>query len=207
MPKIDFDKFKEATESTGEGTPRLAAGAYVATITAVRTDWVDKRGNTYTSDDKEYVKLIFDIAEGEYKGIYSDPAYLDVERDWAHWACLSWKNVNTNENRMSSFKGIMTAFDKSNPGFDALAAFTADKWDLFVGKQVGLVFGEEEYETNEGTIGTRLRLPNFRSVQTVREGKCKPPALKRMKAEDKARAVQPMVDTAAANDNFHDIPF
>lgn len=181
MPLIDFALYDKANAiEAGGGSDRLPAGGYVAKITAVRTEWENYSGDVCSAKDKEYVKLIFDIAEGDYKGIFEDEE-LNPNRDWKHWACLSWKNCNTNENRMGMLKGILTAFTNSNAGFDAPAAFQADKWDLFVGKQVGLVIGEEEYETRDGDVAVKTSLPNFRSVQTIRAGEFTVPKLKKLK--------------------------
>lgn len=210
MPKIDFSLYDqvEAIEA-GSNSDRLPAGGYIAQIQAVRTEWENSRGELCLAEEKEYVKLIFDIVEGDHKGIFRNDAG-DPSRDWKHWACLSWKNVNTNEQRMGMFKGTITAFTNSNAGFDAMAAFTADRWDLFVGKQIGLVIGEEEYENREGEIAIKSSLPNFKSVQDIRDGKFKKPQLKKLKAEDKVRPVEP----APVNDyystpttNSDDVPF
>ena len=180
MPRIDFSLYDQAEAiEAGSGSRKLPAGGYVATITAVRTEWENYSGDLCLAEEKEYVKLIFDIAEGEYKGIFEGDEE-HTNRDWKHWACLSWKNVNNNKDRMGMLKGVLTAFTNSNAGFDATAAFSADKWDLFVGKQVGLVIGEEEYENREGEIVTKTSLPNFRSVQSIRLGKFKVPPLKKL---------------------------
>ncbi len=197
MPKIDFDQYEKAKAIEGDGgLQKLQAGGYVATITAVRTEWEDSFGREWTSDEKEYVKLIFDITEGEQANIFADDKYLDPEFDWAHWACLSWKGVNDDTRRMGMLKGIMTAFNESNAGFDAFAAFQADKWDLFIGKQIGFIIGEEEYENREGEVAIKTTLPKFRSVSTIREGKFSVPKLKKLKRDDAdvstlTRTVQP----------------
>ena len=180
MPKIDFSLYdKTDAIEAGSGGDRLPAGGYVAQIQAVRTEWENSRGELCTAEEKEYVKLIFDIVEGDHKGIFRNDAN-DPSRDWKHWACLSWKNINTDTRRMGMLKGTLTAFTNSNAGFDAPAAFSADRWDLFVGKQIGLVIGEEEYENREGDVAVKTSLPNFHSVQVIRNGEFKVPKLKKL---------------------------
>lgn len=170
MPKIDMAAYDAAEEMTLGGYKRLTAGGYVATITAVRTAWTDSYGGIQTADSKQYVKLIFDIAEGELAGMFSDPFWQGAEKDYGHWICLSWKNLG-------SLKSNIRAIEESNPGFDAMVALNADNWQAFVGKKVGIVIGEQTYFGNDGEVKTRTKLPNLRSVQAIRDGKFKVPEL------------------------------
>lgn len=171
MPKIDMAAYDAAEEmTTGGEYKRLTAGGYVATITAVRTAWTDSMHRVCTAEDKQYVKLIFDIAEGDLAGMFSDAFWSDESKDYGHWLCLSWKNLG-------SLKSNIKAIEDSNPGFDAMAALNADYWQAFVGKKVGIVVGERTYYGNDGEIKTSTKLPNMRSVQSIRDGKFKVPEL------------------------------
>jgi len=177
MPKINDAEYEAATASTGDDYQRMGAGGYVCTITAVRTT-MESYGRTIDLvDEKEYVKLIFDITEGDLAGKFSDDYWAGEDKDWGHQFYLSWRN-------MGALKNCIECLDKSNPGFDARAAFEADKWELFVGKKMGLVFGEEEYRANDGTVKTRLGFGRMKSVQDIRDGKFKVPPLKRLDGSD-----------------------
>ena len=73
------------------------------------------------------------------------------------------------------FKGFMTSIEASNPGF---------KWNWdekkLAGKLFGGIFGEEEYEKQDGSIGTIVKCRFVRSVDAIREGKFKIPEIKRL---------------------------
>lgn len=191
MPKIDMNEYNTATASTGGGEyQRMTAGGYVCRIQAVRTKGTDYYGNDIDYvNSKQYVKLIWDVADGEFAGKFSDDYWAGEDKDYAHQLYLSWKNLG-------ALKSNITAIEESNPGFDAMAALNADKWELFVGKLVGLVLGEEEYLGNDGTVKTRFGFPRLKSVQDIRAGKFKVPPLKKLPEDERPKA-----------DTYDDIPF
>lgn len=176
MPKINMKEYEQATASTGEFA-RMGAGGYVLAIQAVRTSGTDYNGKPIDYvEEKQYVKIIFDVVEGEFAGHFSDDYWQGVDKDYGHQTFLSWKN-------MGVFKNFIQCLEESNPGFDAMAAFNADNWSLFIGKKFGGVFGEEEYRANDGSVKTKLTLPNIKSVQAIHDGKFRVPALKKLKTE------------------------
>ena len=188
MPRIDKSEYEAATPSGGGGDyQRMGAGGYECSIQAVRTrgDGID-----YVNDRK-YVKLIFDIDAGPLAGKFSDDYWADESRDWGHQFYLSWKNLG-------ALKSTIQCLDESNPGFDAMAAFEADAWGLFIGKKIGLVFGEEEYLGNDGTVKTRLGFGRAKSIQDIRDGRFKVPEKK---------TLAPSQDAAPAADAYSDVPF
>lgn len=201
MPKINMRDYEEATASTGD-YQRMVAGGYVAQIQAVRTDGPASygKGRIDYVNSKEYVKLIYDIAEGDFAGRFSDDYWSGEDKDYGHQIFLSWKN-------MGAFKGNIQALDESNPGFDALAAFQADRWELFIGKKVGIVLGEEEYRANDGSVKTKLGLPRLKSVQDIRAGKFKVPAPKKLKDDDQGYNAAPAKADVSESVYDEDIPF
>lgn len=201
MPKINMRDYEEATASTGD-YQRMGAGGYVAQIQAVRTDGPASygKGRIDYVNSKEYVKLIYDIAEGDFAGRFSDDYWSGEDKDYGHQIFLSWKN-------MGAFKGNIQALDESNPGFDALAAFQADRWELFIGKKVGIVLGEEEYRANDGTVKTRLGLPRLKSIQDIRAGKFKVPAPKKLKDDEQGYNAAPAKADVSESVYDEDIPF
>ena len=192
MPKIDRNEYEAAEVSSGGDFQRMGAGGYVCRIQAVRTHGIDYGNVVDYVKDKQYVKLIFDVDEGELAGKFSDDYWASPDKDWGHQFYLSWKN-------MQSLKRIMVCLEESNPGFDALAAFEADRWELFIGKLIGLVFGEEEYIANDGTVKTWLGFGRAKSVQDIRDGRFRVPPLKKL-AQEQAEQVAP----SGTND---DVPF
>ena len=198
MSLFDKKAYDEATISNGGGEyKRMPAGGYVCQIQAVRTHG-ESYGNVIDYvKEKQYVKLIWDIVEGEFAGKYSDEYWSDEQRDFGHTFYLSWKNLG-------AFKGTVQCLDESNPGFDAFAAADAEQWDLFVGKKIGLVIGEEEYLANDGSIKTKYTLPRAKSVQDIRDGKFRVPALKKLES---APSTSPAPAASKPVDTFDDVPF
>lgn len=177
MGLFDRAAYEAAEVSNGEYT-KMGAGGYIVAVQSVRTQGEDSYHHPINYiRDKQYVKLIYDVIEGEHAGRYSDDYWSGEDKDYAHCFYLSWKN-------MGAFKGAIQALDESNPGFDGFAAADAEQWGLFIGKKFGIVVGEEEYRANDGTVKTRLTLPRIKSVQDIRDGKFRVPALKKLDGAD-----------------------
>ena len=143
------------SSSDGGFTP-LPAGPYVARLVEL-TD----------NPTKEYVEVVFDIAEGEHAGYYSDD--WGKAHPYAHHFFMSYK-----ETALGMLKGRLEAIAKSNPGFDPFAAWDAGRLDIFANRLVGVNLQEEEYERNDGETGTRLNVCQVVDAQLVRDGKVKP---------------------------------
>lgn len=160
MPNISWGTV-EARSDNG-GFEKLPAGGYVARITAAEY-----------YPDRKYTEIVFDIAEGEHAGFYSDA--WGQSHPYAHHFFMSYKDT-----ALSMTKGRLEAISSSNPGFDALAANNADRWEMFVGRIVGVNLQEEEYETRDGDIRTRLNVCQVVPAQDVRDGKVKARDIKRL---------------------------
>lgn len=156
-------------EASGDGSyDRLEPGAYVGVITAMTDE-----------ESKQYVRMLFDIAEGPRKGYFSDDFYKD--KPWAHNMIFSYK-----DSALPMLKGRMETINKCNPGFDSMAAFDANL-SLFVGKRVGLVMREEEY-FDKKTEAFKMGSPRcFRlcTVEEVASGKYATTKPKTLSAEEK----------------------
>lgn len=159
MRKFNWDSITATSEG---GFKSLPAGPYVARVT-------DATDNT----EKEYVEIIFDIAEGEHAGFYSDD--WGKSHTYAHHFFMSYK-----ETAAGMLKGRLEAFASSNPGFDPFAAWEAGRLDMFHGRIIGINLQEEEYETSDGDIRTRLNVCQVVDVQRVRNGKMKTRELKKL---------------------------
>lgn len=144
------------TASSDGGFTPLPAGPYVARIVGM-TD----------NESREYVEVVFDIAEGEHAGYYSDE--WGKSHPYAHHFFLSYK-----DSALGMLKGRLDAIAKSNPGFDPEAAWNAGRLDMFTNRLVGINLQEEEYERNDGETGTRLNVCQVVDAQLVRDGKVKP---------------------------------
>lgn len=160
--------------ASGDGDfKRLPAGPYVVRI--VKMEDVPA---------KEYVELIFDIAEGEYANYYSDS--WGIAHPWAHHIFLSYKDT-----ALGMLKGRLEAIQDSNPGFDPFAAWDAGRFDMFIGRVFGANIQEEEYKANgviavddDGKRKTRLNVCQVVSADKVRNGEVKAKPKKTLPGSD-----------------------
>lgn len=166
MKKIDLTNVQEAGESR-----RLPAGAYICKITSI-TDILDK----------EYLRVSYDIEQGEYKGYYAEIRKNHPDWEWVGAYVKSYKTA-----ALPMFKRFCTAVSKSNGGFvfDG-GAINADE-NTLVNKLIGLVFREEEYYSNSGDIRTRLIVHSEFAIDKLTDQKV--PEVKKLKTEPNAAPV------------------
>ena len=140
--------------------PKLPLGAYVCKV---------RRAVVQSSEYGEQLCVLFDIQEGEFKGFFDDDFKANTRTD------KKWKGVlrqfipkddgsEKDEWTKSSFKGMVTAFEKSNPGYQW-------NWDeaSLSGKVVGILFRNEEWEY-ENKTGWAVRPFRAISVDSARSG-------------------------------------
>lgn len=150
MKNINWDNVQEAGEFN-DPTP----GGYAARITNVE-DW----------EKKECLKIEWDFADGEFKG-----HNREISDKFGFWPISCIRSYK--EKALPFFKAFKTAVENSNPGY----TFKNDPQSL-VGKFIGVVLGEEEYEAKDGSIKTRLYVDQIRSGQAIRDGDFKVPEKK-----------------------------
>ena len=152
MKKIDnWENIEERKEFKNP-----TAGGYVCAVVKVED-----------VEDKEYLKIYYDIVEGEFKGYYTNLKNEGVFKDYPNFIASYKKTAE------SFFKGTITAFEKSNNGYK----FNWDEKTL-VKKKVGLVLFEEEYQKANGSIGTSLKVDKAHSIQAIKDGDFKVPEKK-----------------------------
>jgi len=157
MKPIDMTNVQEAGEFT-----RPSAGAYICGIVKAE-DFADK----------EYLKITYDIIEGEFKGYYKEQRKNNPDWSWAGAYVKSYK-----EKARPMFKRFCTAVSRSNGKF----VFDGNKVNCdestLKGKKIGLLLGEEEYEGNDGNIRTRLYVVREFSIDKLTDQKV--PELKKL---------------------------
>ena len=83
-------------------------------------------------------------------------------------SAIKYVSLKDEENCVRMLKAFITSVENSNPGFKY-------DWNKDViqlnDKKVGLIFGLEEYNANDGSIKTAAKLTQFRSVDKVDEAK------------------------------------
>ena len=160
MKNINWNEVEEAKEF-----PKVEPGGYVCGITAVED-----------LPDKEYLRIEYDIAEGEHRNYYRE-LYMSK----GFWGASFIKSYK--ETARPFFKAFKTAVENSNPGY----VFNNDEKTL-VRKYVGLVLAKEEYKANDGTVKERLYVDQIHSIDKIRKGEYTVPELKKLKEEPKAAA-------------------
>ena len=128
------------------------------------------------------------------------------EQDWRHQFKLYWGDLD-NQKDAERTRYILDCISASNPGFDALAAFEADRWALFIGKKFGVVLNGTVRTNERGYDQWTLRTSaKPYSVDDIRTGNHTEP-----RKTDKRTQVDAQPSTtaaaAAAASYYDDIPF
>lgn len=211
-----FNNYNQVQGNFSEGFKQMQPGAYVARVQAVRTEWTERDYQSGLDRDCSTVNdaavmLVFDVADGEFAGEYSKEYFCNAdgtpkpEQDWRHWFKFYWGDLN-NQKDAERTKYILECFDASNPGFDALAAFQADKWPLFIGKLFGVVLNGTVRTNDRGYDQWNLRTSTKPySVDDIRNGNHAEPRITDKRTQV---AAQPSTTAAAAEPSVYaDVPF
>lgn len=157
MKKID------GFENVQESVPfkRLEPNAYVCKI--MKAEDVP---------EKEYLRIYFDIAEGDEKGRFSK-MFKEDNRPDKKWAAAGTFIRSYKSTAVSMFKGFTNALEKSNK------SYTWD-WDenKLKGKTIVLIIGEEEYLNQKGQKKIRNYVASVRSLEAYKANDYTIPALK-----------------------------
>lgn len=157
-----IENYETVQASTGEFA-RPTAGGYICKIVDVEDFPVDENGKG------DYLRIEYDIAEGEFADYYREQ-FLRWGGNWFASFIRSYK-----EKALGMFKHFTNCVEKSNAGF----AWDWNEKEL-IGKQIGLVLGEEEYKNSGGQIKTKLTVKQIKTVEEIRNGDFKIPAIKKL---------------------------
>ena len=143
------------TATQGGEFPRVTPGGYVIGIV-----------NVEDVPEKEYLKITYDIAEGDFKNYY----YEMHQRTGYDLPCF-YKSYK--DKALGFFKAFLDAVEGSNAGY---------KWDnderKLCRKFVGCVLREEEYRNRDGEIKVSLKPDVFYPAADIRAGKFEVPERK-----------------------------
>lgn len=190
MEKING--YEEAQALTGE-YERLEAGGYICKIINAKEE--------QSKSGKKMLVIALDIEEGEHKGYYQrkfDEAMKNASPDKpAKWAGV-YRQMLEGDKAVGYLKGLMTSLEASNQGF---------KWDWdekkLVGLKCGAIFGEEEYEKMDGSVGNTTKVNFIRTIKSIKEGNFKIPELKKL--PPKGEAFEDYVGSISSDNG--DLPF
>ena len=125
------------------------------------------KAEEYTSDfsGKKSLKVYVDTASDDKQPEYFKKQYENdtrIDRKYPNGA-IKYVPLGEEENQVKMLKAFITAYENSNN-----CQFDWNKdWEQLKGKKIGLVFGMEEYESQDGTLKTNNKLREFRSIDKV----------------------------------------
>ena len=143
----------ESTQAaTGGQQPRPPAGGCVLGVVKISEE-PSKAG-------EDMITLFLDIARGPFKNYYRDMTER-LKKD----CYLRYYQKTTGEKSLPFFKGMITSFEESNPGFDW-------QWETqsLVRRLVGANLREEEYTNKQGKTRLGLKIAYLCSVESVEKG-------------------------------------
>ena len=175
----------------------LPAGGYIAKIIEV-----DDR--TWSGHSEPAHMIHMDISEGEHRNIYKkNNANAEKDRWLSYWFAEPGKD--SPEWLLSKVGGIQTSLAESN---DKVNLSDPHSWK---GKYVGVVVGDEEYESNSGTVYTRPYVNYICSTGRIRKGEGQPGGYKIPKLKRLETITPRSLSSADVPDSFSaaedDIPF
>ena len=125
------------------------------------------KAEEYTSPQsgKTSLKVSVDTAKDDKQPEYFTEQYKNdnrIDKKWSNSA-IKYISLGEEENQVKMLKSFITAYENSN-----VCQFDWGKdWEQLKGKKIGLVFGMEEYENQDGTLKTNNKLREFRSIDKV----------------------------------------
>lgn len=175
--------------------PRPTPGGYVIRIDAVKNDTV-----------KEKLEMKFDIDLGEFAGYYKD---METRLGWSYGKLTkSYK-----QKALPFFKAFIEAVQASNEDTTGLVIGDFEDVDetKLVGKAVGVVVGEREYDGGDGLRKRGLDWYNatFVSVDDIIKGNYEVPELRITGTKATVTEAVDVVDMSASYGpiNNDDMPF
>lgn len=180
--------YEEAQAITGE-YEKLEAGGYICNIVNAKEE--------KSKSGKRMLVLALDILEGDKKDFFRNKFNENTNPDKKWPAGAIYRQMLEGEKAIGFLKGIMTSLEASNEGF---------KWDWdekkLVNLKCGAIFGEEEYERMDGSIGVSTKVKFIRTVKCIQNGNYKVPELKKLPQRGEA-----FDDFTGAIDDNNDLPF
>ena len=125
------------------------------------------KAEEYTSDfsGKKSLKVYVDTASDDKQPEYFREQYKNdtrIDRKYPNGA-IKYVPLGEEENQVKILKSFITAYENSNN-----CQFDWNKdWEQLKGKKIGIIFGQEEYTSQDGTTKLATKLNQFRSIDKV----------------------------------------
>ena len=125
------------------------------------------KAEEYTSpqSSKTSLKVSVDTSKDDKQPEYFAEQYKNDNRSDKRWSNLAIKYISLGEeeNQVKMLKSFITAYENSNN-----CQFDWNKdWEQLKGKKIGIVFGQEEYISQDGTTKLATKLREFRSIDKI----------------------------------------
>lgn len=190
LPTYDKSKRKQNTFI------QLPKGAYVVTIKGAKL-------NTWPSGD-EYISMAFDIAEGEYKGLYQSQ-FDNNTRSGKQWPFDAVFNLNVPTDRSEpwiwdTYNTFFADLEDSNNGF----VFAGDLRSL-KGKVIGGKFHNKQSE-KDGTVYDHIVMKWTCTADAVRTGKAGKLPNDKLVGDGSARGSGATTSSKSSGDDFINVP-
>lgn len=189
--------YETAKVITG-GVPQLPKGGYIAKILDCKEE--------SSATGYKWLAISFDISEGEHKGHFAEQyrANTNENKKWrgTYNAFIPDESSQYYEDNLNKFKTMMSNIEESNPGYH---------WDWdetkLKGKLIGVIFGEKEWESDNNGVIIITECRGIRSVDCIKNGKFKMPALKTLSGTSSVSAATSSQASFSALDDDDDLPF
>lgn len=155
-----------------------------------------------SKSNKKMLVIYFDIAEGDKADFYKRRFEEDRKANTDPTKEVYWRGVHRQmlegDKAVNYLKGLMNTLKESNLGFE---------WDWDEKKLAGLkfggLFGREEYEKQDGSVGMTTRLRFIRTIDFILDGDYEIPADKLLPKTENPFAT----NTAIGDASQDELPF
>ena len=180
-----INNFENVQATTGEFN-KPTAGGYCIEILSVKDVPMDAQ-----TGKGDYLKIDYDICHGDFAGYYTK----QNERFGGDWFANFIRSYK--ETAAGMFKHFINCVEESNTWYKWA-------WDekSLVHKFVGVVFGEEEYQKRDGTVGVKLVVKDIKTTKQILDGDFRVPTAKKISQTENV-ATPNFVEV----DNLDDLPF
>lgn len=149
-------------------------------------------------EDKEYLKIQFDVCDGDLKGVFQEQY-----DKFGEWPASGTTYRSYKHSAYAFFTAFVIAVEKSNKNF----VWNWDEKEL-INKKIVVNFGEEEYINDSGETKTSMKAREIRSIVSLNEGALKVPELKKAKkTETTKRREAPVNKVPTLEVSEDDLPF
>ena len=155
---FNFDLYEKAEAKEMGEREALELGGHELVI-------VDAREHTGLTGNVS-LKVCVDIAGNDKQKGFFKRQYDNNNLSERKWPNSATKYVSLKDDQIAYLKGFITALEKSNPNFKFNVKGV---WEQLKNLKIAGQFGLEEYQKQDGTVGTTTKLIQFRSLDKLNE--------------------------------------